>query len=197
MKTSVDLPTMKDWLGIDEANDDANLNARLSGLLLSAATQVADACDMDLVFEDADTIPAIPEPINTAIKFRTASWFETPVPDADQEAAAQNVVNNLIAKYRVVTYPPTPTVTDIEAPTGTTAGGTSVTITGRRFDFDAECDDSMTVRFGDVYATDVVVVSNTELTCVTPAHDAGEVDVKVSNRKFSTTARVVGGFTYS
>lgn len=190
MKTPVDLTIIKDWLGIDQNNDDANLNNRLSSLLIAAATQIGDACDLELVFGDADTIPALPEPLLTALKFRVASWFENPVPDAAAEASAQQVVNCLIAKYRVLAYPRSPAVLSLSPATGTTAGGDTVTITGKHFVSDA------TVRFGCSYAKSVVVTNSTTLTCETPAHDAGDVDVTVTNPdKFS--GNLAEGFTYA
>jgi len=56
---------------------------------------------------------------------------------------------------------------------GSVAGATAVTITG--FGFAA----ATSVLFGGTAATDVVVVSNTEITAVVPAHASGDVDVEV------------------
>ena len=82
-----------------------------------------------------------------------------------------------------------PTITDISPNTGTTAGGTAVTITGTEFATGA------TVTFGGVSATSITVVSATEITCVTPAHVAGAVDVVVANTDTGTVTSA-GGFTY-
>ncbi len=56
---------------------------------------------------------------------------------------------------------------------GSVAGSTAVTVTG--FGFAA----ATSVLFGGVAATSVVVVSNTSITAVTPAHASGSVDVEV------------------
>jgi len=58
---------------------------------------------------------------------------------------------------------------------GPVAGGTEVTISGDRFR------QGVTVTFGGTPATDVVVVSETELMCVTPAHAGGVVYVTVTS----------------
>ena len=82
-----------------------------------------------------------------------------------------------------------PTITDISPATGSTAGGTAVTITGTEFATGA------TVMFGRVSATSITIVSATEITCVTPAHVAGAVDVVVTNTDTGTVTSA-GGFTY-
>ena len=76
--------------------------------------------------------------------------------------------------YTYVT-PPAPTVSTVSPSTGSTAGGTSVTITGTGFVSGA------TVKFGGTAATSVVVVSDTQITLKTPAHTAAQVDVVVTN----------------
>ena len=70
---------------------------------------------------------------------------------------------------------PAPTVTSVSPNSGTTAGGTAVTITGTNFAAGA------TVTFGSTAATNVVVVSGTQITATTPAGSAGAVTVTVSN----------------
>jgi len=70
---------------------------------------------------------------------------------------------------------PPPTITTIDPPQGTSAGGNTVTITGTSF-VDGDTD----VTFDGVAATDVVVNSSTELTCKPAAHAAGTVDVVVT-----------------
>lgn len=58
---------------------------------------------------------------------------------------------------------------------GSISGGTAVTITGFGFDFATGG-----VTFGGTAATDVVIVDNTTITAVTPAHNSGAVDVVVA-----------------
>ncbi|HJQ71510.1 MAG TPA: IPT/TIG domain-containing protein [Blastocatellia bacterium] len=84
---------------------------------------------------------------------------------------------------------PTPVVNSVSPNTGTTAGGTSITITGSGFTTGA------TVMVGGVPATSVNVSSGTTITAVTPAHAAGAVDVRVTNTN-GLGGTLAGGFTY-
>jgi hypothetical protein len=77
----------------------------------------------------------------------------------------------LAAPPGILAAGPNPVVDAITPDRGTTAGGTAVTITGSNFAA------PMTVTFGTAAATSVVVVSPTEITCVTPAGTAGAVTV--------------------
>ena len=73
------------------------------------------------------------------------------------------------------TYLAPPTVVSVSPNTGATTGGTAVTITGTNFAAGA------TVTFGGAAATNVVVVSGTQITATTPAGSAGAVTVTVTN----------------
>jgi phosphatidylserine/phosphatidylglycerophosphate/cardiolipin synthase-like enzyme len=84
---------------------------------------------------------------------------------------------------------PTPTVSSITPNTGTTAGGTSVTISGTNFVSGA------LVKLGGTAATSVVVSNSTTITAATPAHAAGAVDVVVTNPD-NQSATLTAGFTY-
>lgn len=69
-----------------------------------------------------------------------------------------------------------PTVSGLLPNNGVYTGGTSVTISGTNFV------GVIDVKFGDDLATDVVVLNNTEITCVSPSHGSYEaVDVVVRN----------------
>lgn len=72
---------------------------------------------------------------------------------------------------------------------GVAAGGTPVTLTGTNFMVGA------TVTFDGVAATSIVVVSKTSITCDTPAHVVGVVDVEVQNVD-ARSARLANGYTY-
>jgi hypothetical protein len=85
---------------------------------------------------------------------------------------------------------PAPTVTAISPTSGTTSGGTSVTITGTGFSAGA------TVSLGGTSATSVMVVSATSITATTPAHAAGAVNVVVTNTD-TQSGTLSNGFTYS
>ncbi|MFC5457339.1 beta strand repeat-containing protein [Prosthecobacter fluviatilis] len=80
-----------------------------------------------------------------------------------------NTANSL---YTYVLTPPT--LTDISPIAGSTAGGTSVTLTGTNFTGAT----GVTIR--GVAATDVVVISGTSLVCTTPAGTAGSASVAVT-----------------
>jgi hypothetical protein len=85
---------------------------------------------------------------------------------------------------------PTPTVTGVSPNAGTTAGGTSVTISGTNFLSGA------TVTFGGSAATAVTVVNSTTITATTPAGSAGGVTVTVTNAG-GGSGSLASGFTYS
>lgn len=68
------------------------------------------------------------------------------------------------------------TVTEVVPPAGPVAGGDAVEVVGSGFEAGAE------VLFEHTFAADVVVVSDTSITCRVPAHPAaGFVDVTVTN----------------
>jgi outer membrane autotransporter protein len=81
-----------------------------------------------------------------------------------------------------------PTVISVAPPTGPTAGGTAVAIRGTNLT------GATAVAFGGRPATNVVVVSPTVITAVTPAHAAGPVDVTVTTPGGTATGASL--FTY-
>ncbi|HQR45037.1 MAG TPA: IPT/TIG domain-containing protein [Thermoanaerobaculia bacterium] len=87
------------------------------------------------------------------------------------------------------TAPTPPAVTGISPDSGSTAGGTSVTITGTGFQSGA------TVTLGGVAATGVVVTPPDRITATTGAHVAGPVDVVVTNLD-GRSGTLTGGFLY-
>ena len=84
------------------------------------------------------------------------------------------------------TYVPPPTIGGIAPNSGPTTGGTTVVITGTGFT-------NGTITFGGVAAT-CTVNSNTQVTCTTPPHAAGPVNVVITTA--GGTATSTGGFTY-
>ncbi|TCR03934.1 IPT/TIG domain-containing protein [Neorhizobium sp. JUb45] len=88
------------------------------------------------------------------------------------------------------TYLPTlpPSVFLVSPLTGSTTGGTSVTLTGLNFT------GATAVSFGGAPATNVTVVNDTTITATTPAHAAGIVNVSVSST--AGTGLGLGLFTY-
>lgn len=91
-------------------------------------------------------------------------------------------------------YPSPPIILSVIEPASRTAGGVSVTITGRGFLVNND-GTSPTVTFGGVAATSVVVVSSTSITCTVPAAtQSGSVDVVVICK--TGMATLTGGFLY-
>ena len=84
---------------------------------------------------------------------------------------------------------PAPTVSSVSPNSGSTAGGTAVTISGTNFIAGA------TVSFGGSAAGNVNVANNTTVTAVTPAHAEGTVNVVVTNAG-SQSGTLANGFTY-
>jgi hypothetical protein len=87
------------------------------------------------------------------------------------------------------TYAAAPTVGSISPATGTTNGGTAVTITGTNFVSGA------TVTIGGAAATGVNVASATSITATTPAGTAGAADVRVTT--IGGSGVLAGGYTYT
>ena len=84
-----------------------------------------------------------------------------------------------------------PTVTSISPTTGSTAGGTTVTITGTGLT------GATAVSFGGTAATGVVVVNATSVTAVSPAHAAGTADVTVTTAGGISATGAGDVFTYT
>jgi len=83
-------------------------------------------------------------------------------------------------------YRQPPTLVFISELSGSSIGGESLTLTG--FDFEALGFGTTEVLFDDIPATDVVVESDTEITCTIPTGAAGEiVDVSVRNDNGTST----------
>jgi formylglycine-generating enzyme required for sulfatase activity len=86
------------------------------------------------------------------------------------------------------TYFPPPTISGITPNSGSTLGGTAVTITGTNFT------GATSVKVGTKVATGVTVVSPTTITAVTPANTAGAKSVSVTTP--GGTVSLASAFTY-
>ena|GEM_PF-1624633 len=84
-------------------------------------------------------------------------------------------------------------VTKVTPGSGSTAGGTSVTVFG--FNFSNAVSSYPKVYFGGVAATGVIFQSANTIQCTTPAHSGGAVDVRVENSLTSANT-LPGGYTY-
>jgi hypothetical protein len=100
-------------------------------------------------------------------------------PDGQSATLATGYIYDLVA----------PTVMSTNPVSGSVKGGTQVAIRGTEFASGAA------VFFGTTLATDVVVVSPTSITAVTPPHVSGVVDVLVRNADGLQGSRQ-RGFTY-
>ena len=85
---------------------------------------------------------------------------------------------------------PAPTVSSIAPSSGSTSGGTSVTITGTGFLTGA------TVKIGGTAATNVVVANSTSITATSAAHSAGSGSVVVTNTD-GQSGTLASGYTYT
>lgn len=83
---------------------------------------------------------------------------------------------------------PTPSVTAVAPNSGSTLGGTKVTVTGTNFT------SAVSVSFGGVPATGVQVASATQLTATTGEHASGAVDVIVV--RGTQRGTLAGAFTF-
>jgi hypothetical protein len=99
---------------------------------------------------------------------------------ADVTVTVAGVASTLSSAFTFVTLPP-PTISSIVPASGSTEGGTTVTITGTNFAVGA------TVTIGGVAATGVTFVNSTTLQAITGVHAAGAVDVVVTATGQSAT----------
>ncbi|MET8831711.1 IPT/TIG domain-containing protein [Streptomyces sp. NPDC004610] len=84
---------------------------------------------------------------------------------------------------------PAPEITGLSPTSGTTAGGTPVTITG------TDLNGATAITFGGTPATGVTCTA-TSCTATTPAHTAGTVDVRVTTPGGTSSITPAGEFTY-
>jgi hypothetical protein len=107
---------------------------------------------------------------------------------ADVTVTVDGRSSTLASAFTYVALPP-PTISAISPSSGSTAGGTTVTLTGTNFASGA------TVSIGGVAATGVTVLSATSLRAVTGPRAAGVADVVVAVG--SQSATLARGYTYS
>jgi hypothetical protein len=112
----------------------------------------------------------------------------------DAQGSANIVVTNPGGKSATLAkgftfLPPVPKVTGVSPTSGTTAGGSAVTLTGQNFAPGAR------VIFGGAPATSVVVVSATQITAKTPPHAQGTMNVTVINPS-GQSGTLANGFTF-
>jgi hypothetical protein len=132
----------------------------------------------------------------TGVTFLSATQVRAVTPAGTAGARSVQVTNpdtqssTLASAFTYTTVTPSPTLTAIAPATGSTAGGTAVTLTGTNFTAGA------TVTIGGASATSVVVASATSITAVTPSGAAGARDVRVTLTG-GQSATLTGAFTYT
>lgn len=118
----------------------------------------------------------------TSVTFNSANQLTATTPARAAGAVTVTVTNpgglngsKASAYTFVAPVAPSPTITTVSPSSGTTAGGTTVVITGTNFQNGA------TVTFGGTAATSVTFNNSTRLTVTTPARATGSVAVVVTN----------------
>src|SRR5713226_10379371 len=96
-----------------------------------------------------------------------------------------------VCGYGYNAFSGTATVTGLSPTSGTTAGGTSVFITGSGF-----CNTVSAVTFGTP-AQSINVLADTLIQAVTPAHAAGPVDVTVTNGAGTSAISPADQYTFA
>jgi hypothetical protein len=116
----------------------------------------------------------------------TKSFTLTPIPDTDPEfpetvflelsnpTGGASLGTPYQATVTISDSTIIPVITSISPAAGPVTGGTTVTITGQNFT------GATSVTFGGIPCTSLTVVSANVITCVTPAHPAGVVEVIVT-----------------
>jgi uncharacterized protein (TIGR02145 family) len=142
-------------------------------------------------------VPTITTPISTtsAANHLTDDIYHVYVAVATGPLMATGEYSGTITVSVVanVALPQPPTITSVSPNTGSTAGGTTVTITGTNFMLDGTGIVDL-VSIGASVCHSINVISNTSLTCITTAGSVGAQTVSISTD--GGTAELPNGFTY-
>ncbi|MEI5679504.1 MULTISPECIES: putative Ig domain-containing protein [unclassified Mesorhizobium] len=134
-------------------------------------------------------------PAGTNVYYHSVGMIDDALDEANEtfflnvSNVAGAVIADGVGQGTIVNDDTAPTITGIAPPSGPSAGGTTVTITGTDFT------DASAVSFGGTAASSFTVDSNTQITATTPAHAEGPVDVVVLTPSGGDTA--TGAFTYT
>ncbi|WP_281660333.1 putative Ig domain-containing protein [Microvirgula aerodenitrificans] len=146
-------------------------------------------CNVDVNYDgDAICLPAgLSLDPDTGVLSGTPT---TPGTYTFEVSAVENFAGTGVASYTVVVNGgTTPTLTQVTPPTGSTAGGTTVTLTGTNLT------GATAVSFGGSAASSFTVNNATTITATTPAHAAGAVNVVATTS--NGTATLTNGYTYA
>ncbi|NGN39688.1 autotransporter domain-containing protein [Mesorhizobium sp. CGMCC 1.15528] len=134
-------------------------------------------------------------PAGTNVYYHSVGMIDDALDEANEtfflnvSNVAGAVIADGVGQGTIVNDDAAPTITGIAPPSGPSAGGTTVTITGTDFT------DASAVSFGGTAASSFTVDSATRITATTPAHAEGPVDVVVLTPSGDDTA--TGAFTYN
>ena len=112
-----------------------------------------------------------------------------PISGKDQRGYARSTTAPSIGAFEYNGIAPAPTVNNISPVTGSTVGGTNITITGTYFI------GATAVTIGGTAATNVTVVNDSTITATTPAHAVGTASVVVTTPSGTNAANTL--FTYA
>jgi len=149
-----------------------------TGFLAGATLTIGGTAATNVVVSNSTTITATTPAL-------AAGAADVVVTNTDN----QNATLSQGFTYTSTSNPP-PTVSGISPNSGSTSGGTAVTVTGTGFLNGA------TLALGGTQATNVVVANSTTITAMTPAHSAGTVNVLVINSD-TQSGSLTQAFTYT
>ncbi len=172
----------------DELDVDGNvtLGGSLTLSLLPSATLTVGTTYT--LIDNTGTNPVsgiFPGLANGATFTQAGYWFTISYTGGDDDNdVTVTVVNAPSASYA-------PTVTNLSTTSGSTGGGTSLTITGTNFI------GVSAVKFGSIYATSFTVTDSDHITVVDPPQSAGTVDVTVVTPAGTSATSSADQFTYT
>jgi hypothetical protein len=109
----------------------------------------------------------------------------------DVLVATANGGQSAVAATDQFTFAPTPSITSMTPTSGSTSGGTTVTITGTNFT------GATNVLFGTVSASSFTVLSPTQISAVSPAHGQGSIYITVTNGDYTSAAVPASAFYFN
>jgi hypothetical protein len=171
------------WLNIEIPNTVTSINPQNEASNGTPFYTTSAAISSDLIYTINSNVTTI-NGINSNIGIYTSPGSVTLRTNSMSSAAALYFAAN----YPTATIDIIPVITSVSPTSGNKDGGTPVTITGTSFT------GTTSVTFGGVLATSVIVVSDTEITCVAPAGVAGPVNVVVTTLNGPSTGGT-GAFT--
>ncbi|WP_375502411.1 beta strand repeat-containing protein [uncultured Jatrophihabitans sp.] len=135
------------------------------------------------------TVAAPDVTVLSSTQLRVVSPAQTPG-TYDLKVTTAGGTSGAVAGDRFTFTPRTPAISSVTPATGTSLGGTKVTVTGSGFSNTTEVD------FGTAAGTGVNVLSDTKLTVVSPQHAGGAVSIAVVTTTGTSASGSTDTFTY-